>query len=244
MPSIVSQELKKINPMDQRLLQEASAAVFVGTTGTTSAVLNVFFLAMTSYPDAQKRAQAELDSLLKKTGQQLPTHADLQHLPYCMAVVYEVLRWQVVGPIGLPHLSTAEDVYKGYRIPKGSVIIANIWAMMRDPVEFEDPSQFRPERFLNADGRLDVVEVKKIDPIFGFGRRACVGRSLALSILSYAVCCVLAVFDVQKKLDDQGEAIEPRIEFDSCITSSPLPFVCSIKPRSPEMEKTILELFK
>lgn len=36
-------------------------------------------------------------------------------------------RWHVVGPIGIPHLSTEEDVYLGYHIPKESIVIPNIW---------------------------------------------------------------------------------------------------------------------
>jgi cytochrome P450 len=63
-----------------------------GGTSSTAATLNTFILAMTCYPEVQKRAQAELDSFLLKKEQKLPSHADLEHLPFCMALVYEVLR--------------------------------------------------------------------------------------------------------------------------------------------------------
>ncbi|KAJ3576378.1 hypothetical protein NP233_g465 [Leucocoprinus birnbaumii] len=217
LPSVVSQELRSSENVDHRVLQGACATVFVGAASTTSAALNVFLLVLTSFPEAQKRAQSELDSLLQKRSQKLPTHADFKELPYCTALVYEALR-KAIPPAQLKGWSLKSEL-QGYRIPNGTVVIANVWAMMRDPSIFPDPSEFRPERFLNNVGTLDELEVKKIDPIFGFGRRVCVGRSLALSILAHALCCILTVFDIQKKLDDQGEPIEPRIEFDSCVTS-------------------------
>lgn len=39
----------------------------------------------------------------------------------------ESQRWVPVAPIGVPHRTTEDDVYKGYFIPKGSVVIANQW---------------------------------------------------------------------------------------------------------------------
>lgn len=80
---------------------------------------------MTVYPEAQHRAQQEIDSVVGRD--RLPTVADRDNLPYIEAVVKEVLRWNPVVPMGLPHMNTKEDVCEGYFIPEGSMLLPNVW---------------------------------------------------------------------------------------------------------------------
>jgi cytochrome P450 len=75
-------------------------------------------------PDVQRKAQEEVDRV---TPGRLPTFEDERSMPYVTAVVYECLRWNNVTPLGIPHYSTAEDVYNGYRIPIGSIVVGNTW---------------------------------------------------------------------------------------------------------------------
>lgn len=82
---------------------------------------------MTLYPEIQKKAQQELDCVVGNS--RLPNFEDRPALPYVNALVQESLRWFPVVPSGIPHVTTDEDVYKGYRIPKGSIIIPNTWYM-------------------------------------------------------------------------------------------------------------------
>lgn len=80
---------------------------------------------MSLYPDVQRKAQVELDAVV---GQgRLPQLADRDKLPYVTAVVREVLRWHTVAPLGVPHVSVSDDEYNGYFIPKGSIVLANVW---------------------------------------------------------------------------------------------------------------------
>lgn len=80
---------------------------------------------MSLSPDVVRKAQEEIDRVIG--NDRLPTSMDRPNLPYIEAVVKEVLRWHPVAPMGLPHTSTTEDVVEGYLIPKGSMVIANIW---------------------------------------------------------------------------------------------------------------------
>jgi cytochrome P450 len=57
-----------------------------------------FALAMVLYPDVQRRAQAEIDSVVG--GDRLPTFEDRASLPYVESVLRETLRWHPVGPLG------------------------------------------------------------------------------------------------------------------------------------------------
>ncbi|KAK7434380.1 cytochrome p450 [Stygiomarasmius scandens] len=92
---------------------------------TTMSAISTFFLAMSLYPNVQQKAQQELDTVLGPG--KLPTFEDRASLPYVEAVYREVMRWHPAIPMGLPHV-TADDVfYRGYFIPKGTSIHANIW---------------------------------------------------------------------------------------------------------------------
>ena len=82
---------------------------------------------MANYPEAQRRAQTELDTVVGPD--RLPTLDDEKHLPYVCALIRECLRWKSVTPTGVAHLSIEEDEYRGYRIPKGSLVVSNIWCV-------------------------------------------------------------------------------------------------------------------
>ena len=82
---------------------------------------------MTLWPAVQARAQAELDTVLGQSFTRLPTIADRTRLPYTTALVIEILRWNPAAPLGLAHRLTQDDVYRGYRIPKGTIVWASIW---------------------------------------------------------------------------------------------------------------------
>lgn len=105
----------------------AAFALFSGGTDTVSSTVYAFYLAMTLHPEIQRRAQAELDRVLG--GRRLPNLHDRQAgaLPYIDSLVKELTRWAPVLPAGIPHVLRQEDEYRGWRIPKGSYVIANLW---------------------------------------------------------------------------------------------------------------------
>ena len=84
-----------------------------------------FLLAMTMYPEVQRKIQAELDSVVGTD--RLPTFADRDELPYLATTMKEIIRWGPTTPLGAPHCVEQDDVHDGYFIPKGSIIMPNIW---------------------------------------------------------------------------------------------------------------------
>lgn len=76
------------------------------------------------YPEVQKKAQLELDTVLGKGH--LPNFSDEASLPYCGALIKELFRWRPVTPMAIPRETDVEDEYAGYRIPP-AVIIPNAW---------------------------------------------------------------------------------------------------------------------
>lgn len=76
---------------------------------------------MAMFPDVQKKAQAELATVVESS--RLPKFTDLAGLTYLKALVMETLRWMPSAPVGLPHASIEDDVYRGYHIPKATMVI-------------------------------------------------------------------------------------------------------------------------
>ncbi|KZL71681.1 cytochrome p450 oxidoreductase [Colletotrichum tofieldiae] len=211
-----------------------AASLYSGGSDTTVAAIAAFFLAMTMFPDIQKKAQAEIDRVVG--SERLPTLDDLDSLPYVDALVKEVLRWHPIGPMGLPHTSSEETTYEGYRIPKGAMLMPNIWWFTHDPAVYKDPMEFRPERHIEDHGCKPEPDPRKM--AFGFGRRICPGKILAENSMFLNIAQSLAVFNIVKKVVD-GKVIEPKAEFQPGVISHPAHFEASIKPRSPQHEKLI-----
>lgn len=103
---------------------------------------------------------------------------------------------------------TSDDVYKGYYIPKDSLILANVWKFLHDPEVYSNPFEFDPSRFLGPNPERDPREV-----CFGFGRRVCPGLVLAQASLYITAAMSLAVLNISKKIDGDGNAIEPVVQY-------------------------------
>ncbi|KIL53882.1 hypothetical protein M378DRAFT_174541 [Amanita muscaria Koide BX008] len=121
---------------------------------------------MALHPETQRKAQMEIDQFVGK--ERLPTYEDRASLPYVEALYREFQRWRPVTPLGVLHTATDDDMYKGFYIPKGTLVIPNVWAIGRDEAIYQDPERFMPERFFNADGALNNDTVNYV---FGFGLR-------------------------------------------------------------------------
>ena len=144
-----------------------------------------------------------------------------------------------VRPTAIPHRSTEDDVHAGYYLPKGTIVIPNIWRMLHDPETYPDPLTFNPERFLKT-----ATHEPETDPrtmVFGFGRRICPGLQLADVSVFLAIAMSLAVFKVTKPVVD-GKVVEPPTDFTTGTVSHPPHYLCDIKPRSAKAEAILNSL--
>ncbi|CCM06184.1 uncharacterized protein FIBRA_08426 [Fibroporia radiculosa] len=212
---------------EDKIARFCSAGLYSGGAETIVGVLTAFTLAMTLYPDVQARIQEELATIV---GQRLPTVDDKDSLPYLNAVLWEVLRWAPIAPVALPHRVLEDDVYEGYLVPKGTVVIPNIWAMTRDESVYPAPDVFDPERYLGKTPQRDPRRM-----VFGFGRRVCPGAHFAETSIFLVMGSIMTAFNITKALDDAGKEIIPAVEFSSNITSHPLPFECKVTARAPDL---------
>lgn len=106
-----------------------SIAEYISTMAVLSlqtvSVMTTFFLLMMLYPHTQARAQEEIDRVIGKS--RLPNVGDRNDLPYVDALLKEILRWAPAAPLALPHRLIQDDTYNGFRIPKDTIVLPNIW---------------------------------------------------------------------------------------------------------------------
>ncbi|KAG2007166.1 cytochrome P450 [Coprinopsis cinerea AmutBmut pab1-1] len=235
-PSFTSKLLEEPDISQDREfdIKWSSASLYSGGADTTVSSIHSVFLALSLFPEVQAKAQAEIDAVIG--GDRLPTFEDRRNLPYINAVVSEVLRWHAVVPTSVPHRVSEDDVHNGYFIPKGSLVIANIWYLLHDPSVYHDPMVFKPERFLGP-----VPEPDPRNACFGFGRRICPGRILADASVYISVAMLVATFNISKAMKD-GEIVEPSVGQTSGTISHPQSFECTIKPRSQKAVDLILSV--
>jgi len=186
---------------------------------------------MLLYPEVAKKAQAELDSVVGTD--RIPTFEDRDNLPYINAIVKETIRWHPVAPMGLPHVNEEDDIFNGYFIPKGSIILPCIWGFSKDPAMHDKPFEFIPERFIGGEaygGRPAETDVMSY--AFGFGRRVCPGSLLADASVFMAAATALSTLDIKKAVDARGQTIEPKFEFVEGVLTHPVPYESACVPRS------------
>ncbi|KAF5372558.1 hypothetical protein D9758_005187 [Tetrapyrgos nigripes] len=201
-------EAKSLTAEEETTIKWAAAGIYSGGADTTVAHIECFFLAMTLHVESQKKAQAEMESVLGVGV--LPTLADRGRLPYFEALFTEVYRCYTLAPTGLPHVCTQDDIHDGYFIPKGSIIFSNVWQFLHDPKTYSNPDKFSPERFLETPGHPKEKDPK--DYVFGFGRRSCPGMHFADASMWILLASLVAGFDIRPPVKD-GKPILPSGKF-------------------------------
>ncbi|KAJ3683887.1 hypothetical protein LUZ60_014114 [Juncus effusus] len=168
--------------------------LFTAGTDTSSIITEWAMAEMLKNPDILKHAQDEMDQVIGRDRRF--EESDIQNLPYLQAICKEAMRLHPSTPLSLPHFSFEECEVNGHYIPKNTRLLINIWAIGRDPDTWEDPLEFKPERFLSG-------PAAKIDPLgnyfelipFGAGRRICAGKLAGMVFVQYFLGTLIHSFD-------------------------------------------------
>ncbi|KAL0409517.1 UNVERIFIED_CONTAM: Flavonoid 3'-monooxygenase, partial [Sesamum radiatum] len=121
----------------------------------------------------------------------------ISKLVYLDAVIKETLRIHPPGPLLIPRIPSQSCTIGGYSIPKDSAVFINIWSIQRDPLAWDNPSEFMPERFLSNSGKWNFSGNNFNYIPFGSGRRICAGLPLADRMLRYVLASLLHSFNWQ-----------------------------------------------
>ncbi|RXW18763.1 hypothetical protein EST38_g7088 [Candolleomyces aberdarensis] len=214
-------------------------ASYMAGVDSTTGVLSMFITAMATYPEVQEKAQAEMDKIVGPG--RLPDFGDRNDLIYIKALIIELLRWHQIAPFAMPHKTTEDDFYDGYFIPKGTIVLGNAWAVLHDPDVFENPMEFIPERYIK-NGNFNDDLINPLDFAFGYGRRICPGRYLAMDMLYLAIASILSMFEILPPKDATGAPVKIELSFGDGAIPVPEPFEVMIRPRSNVTEKVIQSL--
>lgn len=182
--------------------------IFAAGTETSSVALQWALAELIKNPHVFKKAREEIESVIGTD--KLVKESDIPNLPYIQAVVKETLRLHPTAPLILRECNRDCKI-GGYEILNKTKIFINIWAIGRDPKYWEDPLEFKPERFLNKLGSpsSSLVDVNgqhfQLLP-FGSGRRSCPGAPLALHVLHVTVASMVQCFDWKVCGTDMNQA--------------------------------------
>lgn len=159
---------------DEASMKIAAYQLIVAGSETVASTIRWMLLYLVRNPEIQERMYTEITRVL---GNESPAVADRKRLPYVNAVVLETLRISHVAPLAMPHTVLHDTLFRGYLIPEQCTVIPNLSTALKDPLIWEHPDEFRPERFLNEAGS-DITIPKEFIP-FSLGPRACLGETLA-----------------------------------------------------------------
>ncbi|KAF8010499.1 hypothetical protein BT93_J1202 [Corymbia citriodora subsp. variegata] len=184
---------------------------------------------LVNHPEIQRKLRQELDTVL---GPDVPvTEPELHKLPYLQAVIKETLRLRMAIPLLVPHMNLHDAKLGGYDIPAESKILVNAWWLANNPSHWKRPEEFRPERFLEEEAKVEANGNDFRYLPFGVGRRSCPGIILALPILGVTIGRLVQNFELlpppgQSKLDttEKGGQFSLHILKHSTIVLKPRSF--------------------
>ena len=188
-------------------------------TETLAGTLEWAMLNLLNHPEVLEKARTEIDT---EVGfDRLMDEADTKNLPYLQWIVLETLRLYPVAPTNIPHMTSDDCILAGYDVPRGSMLLVNVWSMHRDPSIWEAPEMFKPERFKNEKLNQKLLS-------FGFGRRACPGVGLAHRLMSLALGSMVQCFEWQRIGEEYVDTREEPMAM--MRPATPLLAMCKARP--------------
>nr|XP_055051836.1 cytochrome P450 2C20-like isoform X1 [Misgurnus anguillicaudatus] len=193
------------------------ANLFLAGTETTSTTIRYALMLLIKHPHIQVAVevhlklcgwemQKEIDRVIGR--HRIPTMEDRKSLPFTDAVIHEVQRYLDIVPLSVPHYATRDITFRGYVIPKDTVIIPLLHSVLRDEGQWDTPWTFNPEHFLDANGNF-----KKSPAFLPFsaGKRSCVGESLARMELFLFIVSLLQKFSFSSPEGPDGVDPSPEL---------------------------------
>ncbi|ERN03060.1 hypothetical protein AMTRI_Chr06g198570 [Amborella trichopoda] len=190
-------QLQKDGALEFPLTRDNIKAVVMDMFGagidTTSAILEWGMSELVKNPRVMQKAQEEVRRIVKSNHINKIKETDLHQFQYLKAVVKEIMRLHPPGPLLVPRESMEDCEIEGYHIPAKTRVLINAWAIGRHPDSWEDPEEFKPERFMDSSIDYRGQDFQLIP--FGAGRRVCPGLSFGVTVLELTLANLLLHFE-------------------------------------------------
>uniref|UniRef100_A0A914XZY8 Cytochrome P450 n=1 Tax=Panagrolaimus superbus TaxID=310955 RepID=A0A914XZY8_9BILA len=210
------------NDFSEKQLKYILFDMWVAGQETSANTLIFSLLYLLHNPNIQDKLHAELDTIIGSDRR--ITLSDKNSLIYVNAFINEVQRSVNLLPLNLLH-KTLKDVKIGnYLIKKNTAVVPQISAVMYDEEIFPEPHKFKPERFIDENGKLKKVE--ELIP-FSIGKRQCLGESLARMELFLIVSNFYNLYKVSP-IDPSNL---PSLQKTPGVTIQPQQFPCNLIKR-------------
>ena len=198
--------------------------IFIASVVNIANTLSWALLYLIHNPRTQELLHQELDQVIGPN--RLPDIDDRSSLPYLEATITEILRISSVIPFSVPRKTTVDTTLQEYDIPKDTTVFTNLWSLHHDPDFWDAPNDFRPQRFLDKDGKFVPPNVDHFHP-FGVGIRDCVGTFMTRVELYLVLARLLHSFKFENPQGYDLPSLEPA---PPAFALGPKPFkFCAIK---------------
>ncbi|XP_078430023.1 cytochrome P450 71A9-like [Wolffia australiana] len=177
--------------LTREMIKTILLETFLGGSDTSASATEFAMLELMRNPYAMKKVQDEVRGVVG--AKRMVEETDISNLPYLHLVAKEVLRLHPPLPLSVPHMSLKAAQIGGFDIPEGTTVFTNLWAIMRDPEIWENPDEFRPERFEDSHLQYKGQDFQYIP--FSSGRRICPGMNMAVCSVEFALANLLHCFD-------------------------------------------------
>ena len=177
------------------LLIDHAQEFFSAGTESSSTTVEWALAELVIHPELMNRARKEIDGIVGLD--RLVKDSDIPKLPFLQAIVKETFRLHPSPPLGVPRESTALVEALGYKIPAGTRIMYNLYAIHRDTSVYKNPDEFDPDRFLHRHvqvNHLAAFDSYELIP-FGVGRRMCPGYNLGNTIVHFILANLIHSYE-------------------------------------------------
>ncbi|GMR31204.1 hypothetical protein PMAYCL1PPCAC_01399 [Pristionchus mayeri] len=181
---------------------------FIAGMETTTTTLRWAVLFLAKHQDVQEILRSEV---LEVVGsERLPHMADQNKMPFARACVLEIQRCANILQTNVPRVATRDVEIRGHKIPKGAWVNGDIHYLMANDPLFENPEEFRPERYLHEDGKTLRKDLVEHTIPFSIGKRACAGEAIARVELFLGLTATVQHFRLSPCEGQEIDLVPPR----------------------------------
>ncbi|XP_075721410.1 cytochrome P450 2C20-like [Rhipicephalus microplus] len=208
---IAEAKLEQSPNFEERFLIGNVKTFLIAGTFSTTNTMHWHLLNFATRPELQRRVQQEIDEVIG--SERLPTWDDRRHMPYTLACSWEIHRWKPAPPLGMPREANKDVLVDNFIIPRGTVVIFNLWAAHYDGNIWREPHRFDPGRFLDKDGVFLPEKLEDVIP-FSAGKRSCPGEVFASMEVFLLVTFLLQKYRIVLEKPLQCDLNDPSLSLD------------------------------